>query len=41
MIAAFDNKDAKSLAKAFKDAFQILENQPHDEASEPMPGDEE
>lgn len=37
IIQATESKDAKSLAKALKDAFEIIQNQP--EVDEPM-GDE-
>lgn len=39
-IRAITAKDASALAKAFRDAFTILESEPHDEASEPTEGEE-
>lgn len=32
IIQAIEAKDSKRLAEAFKDMFQILESEPHDEA---------
>ena len=34
LIRAMHAKDAKGVAAAFKDAFEILESEPHEEASE-------
>lgn len=39
MIDAMHNRDAKALASALKDAFDILESLPHDEVNHDEPGD--
>lgn len=37
MISAIEMKDHKRLAEAMRDAFTILENQPHEEAESVSP----
>jgi len=41
ILAAIDAKDASQLAKALKDAFDVLESQPHEEAEHGEDGDTE
>ncbi len=40
-IRAINAKDAEALAKAFQDAFDVMESQPHDEAAEVEPSGDE
>jgi hypothetical protein len=35
LIAAIHGKDARAAARAFRDAFEVCESEPHEEYNEP------